>query len=121
MVEAADPGPRSVLHALCSDAGRGVDVEMVQDRDACEIPGGNDRSRLPRQCAPNYRIDSPQTMVIDRKVVVRAFFASPPAAAAPRPIDHLLIDMDPTAAAAYSDAWENQSRPLQAPVCRQPQ
>ncbi len=93
---------------------RGIDVEIVQ-APACGTQQGSLR---PTECDPNYRIDSPQTMVIDGQVLVRSFFGPPAAAAAPRPIDHLFIDLDRMSALAYSDSLQRQSHPLPAQSCR---
>jgi hypothetical protein len=121
VVETADLGPRAVAHALCSDVRRGIDVEIVQT-PACEAEGANQGRGPPAaQCDPNYRIDSPQTMVIDRKVVVQSFFRPPPVSAAPRPIDHLLMNMNPISAVAYADSLESRSHPLEAQICRSSQ
>jgi sugar-specific transcriptional regulator TrmB len=118
VVETADLGPRAVAHALCSDIRRGIDVEIVRT-PACAVQGANQSSQ-PRltQCDPNYRIDIPQTMVIDREVVVGSFFGPPPASAAPRAIDHLFMDMNRISALAYSESLERQSHPLEAQRCR---
>jgi len=122
MVETADLGPRSVVHALCSDMRRGIDVEVVQDSSGCEPHGSDTGQRLPAvRCDPNYQVDSPQTVVIDGKTVVRSFLGSTPRYAAPRPIEHLWLTMDRISALAYSDTWRGRLHPLQARACGLPE
>ena len=117
LIDESALGPRPVLHALCSAVRRGVKVEIAQE-PACrsEQPAASGKSHA-AVCDPNYRVDSPQIMVIDQSVVITSFFSNPPSSLAPRPIHHLWLIRNPISALAYADTWKPRLRPLQRGLC----
>jgi phosphatidylserine/phosphatidylglycerophosphate/cardiolipin synthase-like enzyme len=119
LIDSSALGPRPVLHALCSAARRGVRVDVEAARQpVCLMPGtatgGKSRATV---CDPNFKVDSPQTMVIDGKVVITSFFASTASAGVQHPINHLLLIRSRVSALAYADSWERPRRPLQPEIC----
>jgi hypothetical protein len=118
VVESSDLGPRSVVHALCSAMWQGVDVRVVQDPSVCSVAkSGAGQESLDAQCDPNYRVDRPQTTVIDANVVITSFFSSPMSSTAPRPVPHLSLIKNGLSALAYLDAWQGRSRRLGPALC----
>lgn len=120
VVESQDLGPRSAVGALCSAKRRGVDVSLVQDRPVC-LSGnpGAGRENASAQCDPNYKLDRPQTMVIDSRVIIRLFFSAPANSGAPRPVRHLLLVRNRISARAYLIVWDHRPRPLEPTLCGQ--
>ena len=120
VVKSPDLGPRSVVHALCSAMWRGIDVGIVQDAHVCAAANsGVGPQGLAVQCDPNYKVDRPQTMVIDATMVIESFFSSPMSSTAPRPVRHLSLIRNRVSALAYLNTWHGHSQPLGPALCRE--